>query len=183
MIGVQHFVPVGTYRNSRRQRRRLDSLRPSIASAETVRMSRQAPRIVQLTFFRSAARGLHAPTARRAASRWPSRGSGGPANGRASAAAKSWPALRARKATRLRVNEPTTFWLRNDPTVFVGCFKPKLHRFLRISQSFLMRRSMRHAPWKFWNIGQKCAVFVAPEDDDLVAVFHDQLTPANDTSK
>src|SRR5262245_38205791 len=46
------------------------------------------------TFFRSAARGLHAPAARRKASRCPSRGSGGPANGRASAAAKSWAAVR-----------------------------------------------------------------------------------------
>src|SRR5438105_12892792 len=44
------------------------------------------------TFFRSAARGLHAPAARRAASRKARRGSAGPANGRASAAAKSWAA-------------------------------------------------------------------------------------------
>src|SRR5438270_10466538 len=42
-----------------------------------------------ITFFRSAARGLHVPTARRAASREARRGSAGPANGRASAAAKS----------------------------------------------------------------------------------------------
>ncbi len=44
------------------------------------------------TFFRSAARGLHAPAARRAASRGTRRGSAGPANGRESAAAKSWAA-------------------------------------------------------------------------------------------
>ncbi len=48
-----------------------------------------ATSVVRLTFFRSAARGLHAPAARRAASRKASRGSGGPAYGRASAAAKS----------------------------------------------------------------------------------------------
>ena len=41
------------------------------------------------SFFRSAARGLHAPAARREASRKARRGSAGPANGRASAAAKS----------------------------------------------------------------------------------------------
>src|SRR5213075_1129688 len=44
------------------------------------------------TFFRSAARGLHDPAARRAASRKTRRGSAGPANGRESAAAKSWAA-------------------------------------------------------------------------------------------
>src|SRR2546423_1701005 len=43
----------------------------------------------RLTFFRSAARGLHVPAARRAASRKTRRGSAGPANGRESAAAKS----------------------------------------------------------------------------------------------
>src|SRR5207247_11361757 len=44
------------------------------------------------TFFRSAARGLHGPAARRKASRKTRRGSAGPANGRASAAAASWAA-------------------------------------------------------------------------------------------
>src|SRR5207244_6895761 len=45
-----------------------------------------------LTFFRSAARGQRVAAARRNASRCPSGGSRGPANGRASAAAKSWAA-------------------------------------------------------------------------------------------
>ena len=49
-------------------------------------------RAVGPTFFRSAARGLHVPAARCAASRKTRRGSAGPTNGRASAAAKSWPA-------------------------------------------------------------------------------------------
>ena len=49
-------------------------------------------RAIGLTFFRSAARGLHVPTARRAASRDARRGSAGPANGRVSAAAKSYAA-------------------------------------------------------------------------------------------
>ena len=46
--------------------------------------------LVRPTFFRSAARGLHGPAARREASRKTRRESAGPANGRASAAAKSW---------------------------------------------------------------------------------------------
>jgi len=50
------------------------------------------PTAVGPTFFRSAARGLHVPTARRAASREARRGSAGPAYGRASAAAKSYAA-------------------------------------------------------------------------------------------
>src|SRR5437016_10123164 len=55
-------------------------------------------REIGLTFFRSAATYLHGPEARRNASRRPSRGSGGPANGTWSAAVKSWPALIDRKA-------------------------------------------------------------------------------------
>src|SRR5437870_8319635 len=53
------------------------------------------------TFFRSAARGLHSPAARRAASRKTRRGSAGPANGRASAAAKSWAAATTRKEMKM----------------------------------------------------------------------------------
>src|SRR5205085_9117051 len=47
---------------------------------------------VCLTFFHSAATCLHSPTARRAASRKMSRGSGGPTNGTWLAAVKSWAA-------------------------------------------------------------------------------------------
>src|SRR5205085_7514158 len=67
--------------------------------------------VARLTFFHSAARGLHTPAARREASRKARRGSAGPANGRASAAVKSWAAasreeMFAVHSVRTELNEP-----------------------------------------------------------------------------
>jgi len=72
------------------------------------------------------------------------------------------------------VDKATTFGLRNWPAVFFGSFDPELDRFLRVLQRFFVRRPMSHASGQFGDVGEEGAIFVAPEDDDLVPVSHDQ---------
>lgn len=92
------------------------------------------------------------------------RESAGPKDGAASAPAASW--------TALREHETATLRLRNRAAEIARSIEPKSNCFLGVFESDRVRAAMGHTTGKLWHVGNKRLIFVAPEDDDLVPVFH-----------
>ncbi|MCY4243693.1 MAG: hypothetical protein OXD36_18410, partial [Rhodobacter sp.] len=70
----------------------------------------------------------------------------------------------------LREHEALALWLRDRPSQLLRPFDPELYRIIDIPQRCFLIVAVRQTPWQLGRRGDKCMIFIAPVENDLVLV-------------